>query len=207
MDAIDELARLFADVKRRDSRCRVFGADAHRYRLERARPSELLELETLLGVELPADYRTLLEHVGYGAGPYYGLYGPSAARAELDGLQPIPGDALPRAHASRPFPVLEPAPRTGLSAAAPFPPDGALLIGEQGSGTQWSVLALVGPHRGTVWDAGHFEGDVGEFFAARRPPGLLSAQEPGPLPALASPPRLLDWYRSWLERCLADLTH
>jgi hypothetical protein len=62
---------------------------------------------------------------------------------------------------------------------------------------------ITGSAVGTVWDVGHFEGWDGEYFGARRPPGIVG--ETRPLPPLPSPPRLLDWYAGWLEQCLADV--
>jgi hypothetical protein len=56
---------------------RVFGADGHRFQLnEPLLESEVDAFESKYNVELPADYRAFLIHVGNGgAGPYHGLFG------------------------------------------------------------------------------------------------------------------------------------
>ncbi|WP_327003616.1 SMI1/KNR4 family protein [Dactylosporangium sp. NBC_01737] len=54
----------------------VFGADAHRWRLDAPlTAAELAAVEAQLRVELPAEYRTFLLQAGRGgAGPAYGLF-------------------------------------------------------------------------------------------------------------------------------------
>ncbi|MFE9975755.1 SMI1/KNR4 family protein [Streptomyces hirsutus] len=54
----------------------VFGSHGHRWALEEPlAEDELTELETQLGVSLPAEYRAFLTQVGAGgAGPAYGLF-------------------------------------------------------------------------------------------------------------------------------------
>ena len=202
MRSVNEIRELLAEVSARDRPLRVFGAESHKYRTRPATAAELDALERRAGTALPDDYRRLLREVGAGAGPYYGLYSPEAAWVELDSLQPE-RDGVLAASPNRPFPITTPPAPGASSAPAPFPCDGALLIGEQGSGTQWSLLVISGPTAGTVWDVGHFEGSDGEYFGARRPPGVLG--EGRPLPSLPSPPPLLDWYAGWLEQCLTDL--
>jgi hypothetical protein len=203
MRSIEQIRELLAEVKKHDRKREVFGAETHRYRTRRARPAEIAVLEQRIGIRLPEEYRAFLQEVGYGAGPYYGLYSPGTVWQELDGLQPEPAEEEPQALPAHPFPLLvPPAPGAG-SAAVRFPCDGAIFMGEQGSGTQWSLLVTAGAAAGTVWDVGHFEGPNGECFGARRPPGLL--QRTPRLPPLPSPPRFLDWYAGWLEQCLSDL--
>jgi len=53
----------------------VFGADGHRYRLNKTiSPEQLREFESVNAVTLPDDYKQFLLQAGNGgAGPYYGL--------------------------------------------------------------------------------------------------------------------------------------
>ncbi len=64
-----------------------FGASTHMYLTNPVAESELRALERDLGVRLPADFRGFLLEIGYGAGPYYGIYSPTQLLDEVrDGL-------------------------------------------------------------------------------------------------------------------------
>lgn len=65
-----------AELTRRDPKCRVFGASAHKYELHSVlAPRDLASFESRFSVGLPQDYRDFLLHVGNGgAGPFYGVF-------------------------------------------------------------------------------------------------------------------------------------
>lgn len=77
MNSMDAYTKIRADLKKLSkSKAVIFGSEAHRFRLNPKVPEkELHSFEHKYGVQLPADYRMFLKHVGRGgAGPYYGLF-------------------------------------------------------------------------------------------------------------------------------------
>lgn len=83
MSQVEErIARLAA----RQGSFEIFGASKHRYRTHVVSEAALQQLEQQLGTALPGPYRTFLNTIGYGAGPYYGLFGPGEILAELNPL-------------------------------------------------------------------------------------------------------------------------
>lgn len=68
----------------------IFGAQHHRYQLTLATLAELLSVESSLGVEIPAELRSLYIGVGSGAGPGYCLLSPLKAVA-YQVTRPFPG--------------------------------------------------------------------------------------------------------------------
>jgi hypothetical protein len=192
--ARERLARLRAD----DGRRRVFGAQTHGYVSSRLPERQLSELEDALGVPLPDDYRLFLARIGYGAGPYYGLWSPQEILDELAGetrddvfrtAEPFPFSAGDAERA----PVLD----------APYPCPGAIPICHHGC-TYYSFLVVCGPLTGSVWDVVSLRDAPGEHTPAAAPLGVQGST--GPRVNLPRPPRFLDWYGAWLDRSLRDLS-
>lgn len=170
----------------------VFGAEAHRYAFKVVEPGQVEGLEEELGVLLPDEYRAFLLGLGCGAGPYYGLWSPEKVVSDVRGWQSqFEDEGL-----VCPSPAAAFVPGTGR-----FPCDGVLAIGDQGC-TFWSALVITGPARGRIVDVACAEGVDGYLGDAHRPPGTLHRWW---LPPLKLNPGFLDWYRSWLEQCKADL--
>lgn len=73
----DLIRRRLAELQAQDPDYKIFGARRHRHRLgPRLSAREVAAVETEIGIELPASFRTFLTEVGNGgAGPSYGLYG------------------------------------------------------------------------------------------------------------------------------------
>jgi SMI1 / KNR4 family (SUKH-1) len=121
----------------------VFGADAHRYRLNPPVTIEQLrDFESLHSVTLPSDYRQFLLEAGNGgAGPYYGLLSLDAS--------PVYGDL------AKPFALTEAWSMADCKEPEDEVPsayrDGCLAISEHGCG-YWSFLVVTGVAAGTVWD-------------------------------------------------------
>jgi hypothetical protein len=198
-----------------DRPLKVFGANLHRYRSQPASVVELDDLERALGVTLPAGYRRFLLSVGYGAGPYYGLWSPDQVLEDYDGLREEHEEEFGRpVRADLSFPLgwadaEAMAPRAGEPHAGwrdlTYPADGCVPICHQGC-TFWSVLVTAGELAGTVWDVTCYAGFDGQWSPARRAPGLLVGKdEYRPLPPLPAPPTFMEWYDGWLERALFDL--
>ncbi|WP_162671383.1 SMI1/KNR4 family protein [Gemmata massiliana] len=166
-------------------------------------------VESALGVSLPAEYRDLMLQLGYGAGPYYGLWSPGKSLNEFRGWaqeyeaeegRPVrPTDLFPLAADDLRDVEVRPVDRD-------WPCDGCIPICHQGC-TFWSVLVLTGAFAGRVWDVACFAGFSGEWVPACRPPGWWDpgTPHPGQLPPLPRPPTLVEWFAGWTERCLTNL--
>jgi hypothetical protein len=205
------------ELSRRDPDRKVFGAKQHQYRNTPVEERVLCEIEAELGVQLPAAYRDFLVNVGTGAGPYYGVWGPTEGLAEVRDLAvDYAADKGTQVNPASPFPLttrdlLGIELRIAADDKAPWaehdwPCSGCLPICQQGC-TFWSVLVLAGEFSGTVWDLNHAVGYTGQWRPAFRPPGWWNIGMPQPrkLPRLASPPTFQEWFAGWVDRCLADL--
>lgn len=82
-DLVSGLTKKLDTLRRLDRRRVLFGAESHKYRSTCITPSDLSALENSIQVKLPDDYRNWLLQVGYGAGPYYGLYSPQRVLARF----------------------------------------------------------------------------------------------------------------------------
>ena len=72
---VDGVSRTLSLLREYDPEFEIFGAGKHRYRLlPTAAEADVAAFEALIGVALPADYRTFITQLGDGgAGPYYGV--------------------------------------------------------------------------------------------------------------------------------------
>ncbi|MEC3975388.1 SMI1/KNR4 family protein [Amycolatopsis sp. H20-H5] len=134
MPTTAELAAKLKLLTDADENLRVFGAEDHDYLSHPVSPEVLDDVEKSLGVELPRAYREFLAHVGYGAGPGYGLLDPGAL-ASAGGRRDPAGE----------FPF------TGSGGQADPRSPGCVIIGERGH-ERHAALVTTGPLAGTVWD-------------------------------------------------------
>ena len=218
--------RIAAIAKRADSDqvFGVFGAGewGHRFEVALHSPEQMVLFEEQLGVRLPEEYVHLLTETGSGAGPYYGLFSPGKVLAEIETLNATlgkEGRKLPSA--ADPFPFRqrdadEMSARGTIEAAgkAVWLADGCIPICCHGC-TFFTALVTAGELRGTAWSVND-DGEVAQWWPGGRPPGLLGEGsfesgrfvptfKPRALPTIPSPPTLLQWYESWLERIETDL--
>jgi hypothetical protein len=202
------------EIRRRDRARKVFGANLHQYRSTRVGPADVARFGAELGVAPPEEYATFLQRVGYGAGPYYGVWSPGESLAEIRDLgRDYERETGRLVRPALPFPlgtsVLAGIDARGAAGAGPavvegdWPCSGCVPICHQGC-TFWSVLVLNGDFAGRVWDVACFEGYSGEWIPARRPPGRLDTRVV--LERLARPPTFAEWFAGWLEQCEADVS-
>jgi hypothetical protein len=212
----EEHLRLLTQLRTRDRGNEIFGAN--QYTNAPLSAKQITGFERRLGARLPDNFRAFLLEIGWGAGPYYGIWNPDDAlelfRKDRDDLERERGV---RADPAGRFPVT-PAKLKAIndqilrrvryihSVDTRWPADGCLAFGPQGCNYR-SALALTGRYAGTVWDLEVAFVDAG-LFPAHRPLGLLNrtAFRPPKLHLLPRPPAFEVWYRGWLEQCLADLT-
>lgn len=220
-------ARIVA-IAKRPGCDQVFGAGdkGHRFELASHSLDEIALFEEQLGVRLPDEYVRLLTQTGSGAGPYYGLFAPGKVLAEIElwnGIRQKEGGVPPSP--SAPFPFLQSDadkicahdrvnnPET--AGRAVWPCDGCIPICCQGcSGI--SSLITAGEQRGKVWSVDTDGLPIAGWWPEGRAMGMLPQWEttagkrvivfqPKRLPLPPSPPTVLQWYESWLERVETDL--
>jgi hypothetical protein len=177
----------------------------------------MTQFELRLGISLPEEYRNFLLELGFGAGPYYGIFSPEESLDQMhslfleyeaeekrslafSALFPLTGrdlrDIEARAMAQDKSPWI----------VSDWPCSGCLPICHQGC-TYWSILVLTGEFAGRVWDLANHIGFTGDWLPADRPLGLIKLDRSSSveLPRLRGLPTFGEWYSGWLERCEADL--
>lgn len=222
-----------AQLKKLAPGLEVFGARLHRYETHPVSLDEMVQFESALGVALPDQYRHHLLSVGYGAGPYYGLYSPKIILKNLlceykelendpEDLGPIPSPSIAflftRSDANRIYEARAAGDYCACGAAL-FPANGAIPIGTKGCSYD-TVLVTAGELRGTVWDLDQ-EGvctdaavvserqlrwSPATWHPALQPLALLTGKN------LRNPDRLLsdhptfgEWFDSWLKVATSEL--
>ena len=171
LERLEELATV-------DTHFDVFGSGAHRYRRVPLTASDLDAFESQHGVRLPGPYRTILEHIGIGRGPAYGLLPPAP-------INRADGRCARRSEIGRPFPLTR---AWANTTPEPWPEaanryDGCIKLVELGCG-YFDLLVVHGPKRGEVWT------DWTEVVGA------------GELAPKATD--VLAWYDEWLGRALRE---
>lgn len=222
-----------AQLKKLDPGLEVFGACLHRYETDPVSLDEMVQFESALGVTLPDQYRQHLLSVGYGAGPYYGLYSPEQVlqdlRAEYRLWEQDPEDRGPTPSPSIAFPftrgdarrIYEARAAGNVSACGTteYPSHGAIPIGTKGCSFD-TILVTAGELRGTVWDlnreggcpdedvvAGHpLDGWLASWCPALQPSALLTSKsQRNPYRLLSALPTFSEWFDRWLEVATGDL--
>jgi hypothetical protein len=215
--ALAEIGESLQRLRALDGQLRVFGATTHRYASVRVSVREIEQFEDALGVGLPAEFRQFLLEIGYGAGPYYGIWSPPEILDEVttpneattpdedpdthEGIQLGAGNPASwtledlRAMEAR----VAASPGNYWGARRPWTSREGIPICHEGC-TLSAVLLTSGELMGMVWDV-----DEERFWLpAEPPPGIVDGQhrERAPLP---SPASFVDWYSGWLQQCFTDL--
>ena len=209
-----DYAEIAEQLQLRKSKSKVFGSDAHHFKLNPPLPeNEIAQFETRHNIRLPQDYRGFLLHLGNGgAGPAYGLFKLGeiddghghAPWHENEGLVGILAQPFPHTKAWNDL--------TGCPESdevRPLSPEeenalfekideweqthylnsrhinGAIPICHQGCALrQWLVVS--GPEIGHVWNDFRADED-----------GITPVMLPG-LPRVS----FLQWYRAWLNKLI-----
>ena len=83
---IERLNEKLAILRRRDKKLALFGSGppfGHGYKTHRVSQEQIASREAEFGFRFPNDYRQWLTSVGWGAGPYYGLFAPDKVHSRL----------------------------------------------------------------------------------------------------------------------------
>ncbi len=194
----------------RDYRRKVFGSNKHNYISIKCLRSSLDRFEEKCHVEIPYDFRCFLSSVGHGAGPAYGLMGVGAISKDLVNK----ADFESRSHEFVPgaeFPLtrvdIEDSHRRhdadddSSAIELPYPQQGCMPICYHGC-TYYTVLVTTGELCGTV-----LEFNEGGFYMPSFRPAARTdlGADRKKLPDLDPAATFLDWYESWIERCIVDL--
>jgi hypothetical protein len=137
----ENIYRLVLELKERDTKLRVFGANGHEYQI--APPlceEEVSAFEKTHDISLPEDYRYFITHFfGSGTGPDYGLINLAEAAGDL----------------AKPFVYAGDTPNfrnRKFEDAVISNWDGIIALSEQGCGG-YNILIVRGKHSGEVWSA------------------------------------------------------
>jgi hypothetical protein len=214
--AYEQIRERNVELRASDHSLKIFGSEKHGYVSTPVDPAEVDRFEAELGTPLPAEFRNFLLELGYGAGPYYGIWSPQESPREVRMLiQDYMSEERKEVHANWPFPLTSAELDSILAQRADgkfcpaehdWPCSGCVAIRDQGC-TFWSVLILKGEFAGRVWDLANFVGYSGQLLPATCPPGIVSIGFPAlKLEPLPTPPTFGEWYRGCIDRCMSDLT-
>jgi hypothetical protein len=215
---LEEIRYMLKLLKDLDKKLLVFGSETHQYKSYPQSNDEIESFESKLGIRLPEDYRQFLQEIGYGAGPYYGLYSLERSlsvllsdQGEQETWPPKPSQPFPisRKYAEEQFRLMSE--KKAVVFNIFWPADGCIPICHEGC-SGWHYLVTAGDLVGTVWSRStpvwnpYHPIDEDWTIAPQPSSGLLYSYIYAPLwHTPRSPiPTFLDWYRTWLDQCLSD---
>ena len=204
-------------LKALDRHLQVFGAKQHQYKSYPLSPDEIVNLDEKLGVRLPEDYRQFLHEIGYGAGPYYGLYSPQEIIRHLNDIDiygehhglPDPGRPFPfnRQDAQECFQIMSEWREAIFLADSPT--NGCIPLCDEGCGYH-TFLVTKGELTGSLWSHNsdsedEDDPDLKYWNLAPQPSGIIglnkSPDVPPWHPTLSPFPTFVEWYNAWHDRC------
>jgi len=207
-------------LKALDRRLQVFGAVLHQYKSYPLPPDEILNLEEKLGVRLPEDYRRFLQEIGYGVGPYFGLFSPKEILSELfeedcggksSAWPPKPGQAFP---VSQTYieDCIRKKDKPWVKFLVSWPTKGCIPICHEGD-IGWHYLVTAGELIGTV--VSRCSAEFSPYYILEEdwslvpfPPSVLDLHSPSAEPMWGSGvlhlPTFFDWYNAWLDLSISD---
>ena len=217
---IEEIKHKLDRLKALDRNLLVFGAKQHRYKSCPLSNNEIVNLEKKLGVRLPKDYRQFLQEIGYGAGPYLGLFSPKEILSELfeedcggksTAWPPKPG---------QPFPVsqvyieecIRKKDKPWVQFLVYWPANGCIPICHEGD-VGWHYLVTTGELMGIVVSrcSAEFSPDYvleEDWSLVPLPPSVIDLHSPSAEPMWGSGilhvPTFSDWYIAWLDQSISD---
>ena len=201
-------------LKRLDKRFQIVGANQHHYYSYVPDEVEVEVFEKAIDIKLPNTFRDFLREIGYGAGPYDGLWTLEQIRDEQNYLQLEALRANRSISPNKPFPLDDEKQarkvaeawqdwkQTPSSLYVQSPANGCIPL--HGSGTDsksWIFLVPAGTMTGSIWHGS----SRSDWLPASRPLGTLSQK--AVLPLVKAPLQFHEWYLSWLEQAIADINY
>lgn len=204
----------------------IFGSSQHNYKSFPISISEIEDFERKHKFQIPEQYRAFLVEVGYGAGPYYGIWSLKDTDKELsimiedykkeENVVVNPANDFPFKREDIEFL------KNSFSKSFPYedrrntyPIEGNITILHQGC-QGYGTLVTKGEFAGTVWDL-YCEGGYDGYWKPARPPVCLQASnnekriekyELKHFPVrdtnidFYEPITFLEWYENWLDDSL-----
>ena len=217
--SLEEMDHKLNCLRALDKRFLVFGAGTHQYKNHTLSNEEIESTEVKIGIRLPEEYRQFLLQIGYGAGPYYGVFSPAESVSVLLEDQGKQETWPPKP--AQPFPVTPEQANEcwrvmseGHYAAVKvyWPANGCIPICNAGS-IYSTFLITAGDLVGSLWSRSSPEWDPSKPYdenwnLAPQPYGISNLHkffdEPLWHQALSPLPTFLEWYNAWLDQCLSD---
>jgi hypothetical protein len=190
------------ELKKLDKSFSLFGSSTHRYQNQPISTIEIIGFEKKFGIKLPANFKTFLNDVGYGAGPFYGIYSLNQIDSELSSdINDLKQEGI-EVSPAKPFPFIqkdlddlklriEKGEKSEVANIPVFegtlPVNGCIPICHQGC-TTWSYLVVNGEFNETVW---YMDSAMGVYWI----PGTFSSD-------LIT---FEQWYKNWLTESLENI--
>jgi hypothetical protein len=202
-----------------DHKFDIFGTRKHLFISTPVSLNEVESFESHYSLKVPNEYRRFLLEVGFGAGPYYGIFNPRGIESEIlefgDFCFEEEAEALIKSALSSEFPISisdahEIVHKINNRVELPhfigdFPFTGCIPMCFQGC-QYWTVLVVAGELRGSVWDVEVSSSDDCRWLPAKRPPGIArNGYKSVGFSDLLPIPSFNMWFDAWLYQCDADL--
>lgn len=154
------------ELKNLDKGFSLFGSSTHHYKNHSVSNIEMIGFENKFGIQLPKNFKSFLNEIGYGAGPFYGIYSLNQIDSELSSnINDLKQEGI-EVSPAKPFPFIqkdlgdlrlriEKGEKSEVANLPVFegtlPVDGCIPICHQGC-TYWTYLIVNGELSGTMWD-------------------------------------------------------
>jgi hypothetical protein len=190
------------ELKSLDKGFSLFGSSTHRYQNQSVSKIEVIGFENKFGIQLPEYFKIFLNEIGYGPGPFYGIYSLNQIDLELSSdINDLKQEGI-EVSPAKPFPFtqkdlddlrlrIEKGEKSEVANIPLFegtlPINGCIPICHQGC-TCWTYLVVNGEFSGTMWDMDTPAGVhwIPSTFSA----DLITFEE---------------WYERWLSESLENI--
>lgn len=217
-------------LKKVDKKFSIFGSTGHKYQRHLVKVDEIEKFEQKFKFTLPQNFRSFLMEIGYGAGPYYGVWGlkeiETELSAEIDDFRKEHNKLVSPANN---FPLTQKdlelmnerfnKDNKIIYKSSTYPIDGNITISSHGC-QGYSTLVTKGEFEGTVWDL-YYEGDFDGQWSPAKPAICLQTSngkirsdkyKSKHFPEIEisnyplEPVNFLDWFENWLDNSLLAFT-
>lgn len=180
-------------LKRLDTEYKIFGASSHKYITNRVSEKEIANFEHKHSIILPDEFKSFLFHIGYGAGPDYGIYSLSEMETEFEDFRDCLSPTISNLYSACELSDGDAEALIDKKKKSPreyfykklHSCNGILPIQTQGC-TYYSCFVLNGEQNGKIWYL-----DTNEFEVL---PGGITREI-----------SFFEWYENWLDNSIKQL--